>query len=129
MTMTTAEPMKLEPMVPKGQGDVREFPWGRIVWTVAGHLGNSDTLTFGIVTINPGTSNPPHVHPNCDEVLYLLAGRLRHELGDKEFDMKAGDTISIPTGIKHRANVVGDEPAVMAVSFSTPDRQITHLEA
>jgi len=116
-------------MVPRGQGDVREFPWGRIVWTVAGHLGNSDTLTFGIVTINPGTSNPPHVHPNCDEVLYLLAGRLRHELGDKEFDMKAGDTISIPTGIKHRANVVGDEPAVMAVSFSTPDRQITHLEA
>ena len=51
--MTTAESMKLEPMVPKGQGDVREFPWGRIVWTVAGHLGNSDTLTFGIVTINP----------------------------------------------------------------------------
>ena len=57
--MTTAEPMKLEPMVPKGQGDVREFPWGRVVWTVAGHLGNPDTLTFGIVTINPGTSNRP----------------------------------------------------------------------
>lgn len=104
-------------------GEALEFDWGRIVWLVSGSLGNSGTMTFGRVTIRAGHSNPRHRHPNCDEVLHLLSGRLEHTLGDARFVMEPGDTISIPTGAWHNARALGDKDADMTISFSSPDRQ------
>jgi quercetin dioxygenase-like cupin family protein len=104
-------------------GDVLDFDWGRIVWLVSHSLGNSDTMTFGRVTIKSGHANPRHRHPNCDEILHLLSGRLEHSLGDERFIMEPGDSISIPTGIVHNARSVGDEDAVMVIAFSSADRE------
>ena len=103
--------------------DVAEFEWGRIEWLVSKALGNSDTLTVGRVTIRPGHRNFVHRHPNCDEVLQLLRGRLEHSLGDETFPMEAGDTVSIPTGAWHNARSVGPEDAVMLVCYSSADRR------
>ena len=104
-------------------GEVLDLPWGRIVWLVSGSQGNSETMTFGRVTIRAGQANPRHRHPNCDEVLHLLSGRLEHSLGDETFVMEPGDTISIPTGVWHNARALGDADAEMVISFSSPDRQ------
>ena len=104
-------------------GEVLDFSWGRIVWLVSRDLGNSTTLTFGRVTIKAGQANPRHRHPNCDEILHLLAGRLEHSLGDERFIMEAGDSISIPTGLWHNATSLGDTDAEMAICFSSADRE------
>ena len=40
-------------------------------------------------------------HPNCEEVLYLLAGRVEHTLGDQSFTLETGDTLAIPAGVFH----------------------------
>jgi len=100
-----------------------DLPWGKIVWLVSRGLGNSETMTFGRVTINAGDANPRHRHPNCDEILFLLSGRLEHSLGDERFVMEAGDVISIPKGAWHNARALGDENAEMAISFSSADRE------
>lgn len=105
------------------QGGVVEFPWGRIEWLVSGALGNSAALTFGRVTIRAGQSNDEHRHPNCDEVLYLLQGRLNHAVEGEAFPMEPGDTISIPTGAWHHAQSLGPDDAVMLVCYSSADRQ------
>lgn len=104
-------------------GDVLDFEWGRIVWLVSSGLGNSETMTFGRVTIKAGQANPVHRHPNCDEILHLLSGQLEHSLNGEKFTMEAGDTISIPTGDWHNARATGDEDAVMLIAFSSADRQ------
>ena len=104
-------------------GEVLDFDWGRIVWLASGGLGNSETMTFGRVTIKAGQANPRHRHPNCDEILHLLSGRLEHSLGDERFPMEPGDTVSIPTGIFHNARSIGDEDAVMIIAFSSADRE------
>ena len=105
-----------------------DYPWGRLDWFVSGALGNSDKLTVGRCRIDPGQANPPHYHPNCDEVLHVLSGTIRHRLGDEYFDMAEGDTISIPTGQIHNAQNVGAEPAILMITFSTPDRQVVSVE-
>lgn len=97
--------------------------WGRLVWMVSGALGNSDTMTVGRCYLDPGQQNPRHYHPNCDEVLHVLQGRIVHSLGDETFEMGPGDTVSIPSGTLHNARNVGDVQAVFVISFSTPDRQ------
>lgn len=99
------------------------LPWGKIVWLVSRSLENSETMTFGRVTINAGEANPRHRHPNCDEVLYLLSGRLEHSLGGERFIMEPGDVVSIPTGVWHNARALGAENAEMTISFSSADRE------
>ncbi len=106
------------------QNEVIEFPWGRLTWYVSGKLGNSDTLTVGRAVIRPGEQNPRHHHPNCDEVLRVVQGRILHSMGDRTVEMSAGDTVSIPTGVIHNARNLGNEDAVLDISFSSADRQV-----
>lgn len=106
-----------------GQGEVLDLDWGRIVWQTSRSLGNSTTMTFGLVTINAGQSNPRHRHPNCDEILHVLSGQIEHTLGDERLIMNAGDTISIPTGEWHNAAALGDQDAQMVICFSSADRE------
>jgi quercetin dioxygenase-like cupin family protein len=106
------------------QAVVQDLPWGRLEWITSEAQGNSTTMTFGRVTIKAGQANPRHRHPNCDEILHLLSGRLEHSLGDDQtFIMEAGDTISIPTGVFHNARALGSDDAVMVICFSAADRQ------
>jgi quercetin dioxygenase-like cupin family protein len=96
--------------------------WGELHWLVSAPLGNSET-TFGRVTIFAGQSNPRHRHPNCDEILHVLSGRIEHSLEDETFTMEAGDTISIPQGLWHNARAIGEEDALMVISFSSAHRE------
>ncbi|MDX6413306.1 MAG: hypothetical protein QOH23_716 [Gaiellaceae bacterium] len=107
-----------------GEAVVDVQSWGRLEWMVSGALGNSDALTVGKCFIDPGQQNPPHVHPNCDEVLHVLRGTIEHRVGDVRVSMSAGDTISIPTGAVHNARNVGDETAEFVIVFSTPTREV-----
>ena len=106
-----------------------EFPWGHLAWLVSGELGNSEAMTFGRVKIKSGQANPRHMHPNSEEILYLLSGELEHSLGEKVFRMSPGDVISIPIGVFHNARSVDSDDAEMLVAFSTPDRQMVLEEA
>jgi quercetin dioxygenase-like cupin family protein len=117
-------PMETAILSRADRNDVVKFPWGRINWHVSGPLGNSDSMTTGIVMIEAGQANPRHFHPNCDEVLHVLQGRIRHTMNEVTVDMGPGDTVSIPKGVLHNATNIGETPAVMAISFSSPWREV-----
>ncbi|MFC0680051.1 cupin domain-containing protein [Lysobacter korlensis] len=74
--------------------------------------------------IDPGNNNPPHSHPNCDEVLHVIRGTIRHRVGDDYVEMGPGDTISIPAGQVHNATNTGDEEAEFLITFSTAYREV-----
>ena len=66
-------------------------------------------------------SEKPHIHERHDAVVTLLHGRVRMHLGDQEFEMRAGDVVSIPHGMVHWAQneVTGGASEAYAV-FSPP---------
>ncbi|MBX7210694.1 MAG: cupin domain-containing protein [Verrucomicrobiaceae bacterium] len=103
--------------------EVLEMPWGTLTWHVSRALGNSAVMTFGRATIRPGMKNPRHRHPNCDEILHVITGSIEHWLGEESFILQAGDTISIPAGVWHQARALGEAEAVMAICFSSADRE------
>lgn len=103
-------------------GEVLDLPWGRITWLVSGALHNSATMTVGRVVIKAGHGNPIHRHPNCDEVLHVLHGRIEHSLGTAKYVMNAGDAISIPAGEWHNARALGETDAEMVICFSSANR-------
>ena len=103
---------------------VDEQDWGHLVWMVSGALGNSTVLTVGKCFIKPGQANPPHYHPNCDEVLHVVHGHIEHRVNDEYVEMRDGDTISIPTGAIHNARNIGSDECEFVITFNTADRQV-----
>jgi quercetin dioxygenase-like cupin family protein len=96
--------------------------WGKLIWRVAGSLGNTDQLTLGNCLIDQGQQNGRHYHPNCEELLIVVRGEIVHTWDELEVTMGEGDVIAIPPGVVHNARNVGEGIADLLVCFSTPDR-------
>ena len=109
-------------VLPASQSTAEIQPWGRLEWFASRALGNSTKITVGRATIGVGKSNPVHWHPNCDEVLHVQQGRILHRVGDKQYELHAGDTVTIAEGVLHNARNIGDEDAILDISFSSADR-------
>jgi quercetin dioxygenase-like cupin family protein len=101
--------------------------WGSLNWLANAEIGNAEGVTVGRVTIRPGQANPRHSHSTCEEVLYLLSGRLAHRIGNASVILEAGDTLTVPANVAHYAANVGDEDADMIVAYSSGERDF-HLE-
>jgi quercetin dioxygenase-like cupin family protein len=106
--------------------DCKPLPqsWGELVWYTSAAQGNSRTMTTGLAVILPGKSNPVHFHPNCDEVLHVIRGRITHTMDGESAEMTVGDTVSIPVGTLHNATNIGEEVALLSIAFSSAYRQV-----
>jgi mannose-6-phosphate isomerase-like protein (cupin superfamily) len=113
---------------PPGRHHVSEADWGSVAWLINGETNAGAEQTFGVVTINPGSANPLHLHPNCEEILYVLSGTCDHRIGDDVVQLEPGMVICVPRQTPHRARTTSAEPLVAVISFSSPDRQTINLE-
>lgn len=98
-------------------------PWGELIWYTSAAQNNSQSMTTGLARIKPGQANPRHFHPNCDEILHVISGKIRHTMNEVTVEMNAGDTVSIPAGTIHNATNIGPDDAVLAISFSSINRE------
>lgn len=99
-----------------------EEDWGSLNWLASTAIGNAGGVTVGRVTIGAGQANPRHSHATCEEVLYLLRGRLNHSVGDESVILEAGDTLVIAAGTAHHAVSIGEGDADMIVAYSSGER-------
>lgn len=106
--------------------EVREF--GTVEWAVReGHPAGAET-TVGVAVFEAGRGNVEHVHPNCEEVVYVLEGEVLHTLGAQSVVLRAGDLIVVPRGVAHRLANEGATPARTYITFSSPDRKFVAVE-
>ena len=112
-------------VVAAGSAAAKAFDWGSTAWSISGEAGNSESMMVGDVVIKARMANGHHAHGNCDEILYLIAGRLEHYADDAEpMAMGPGDVIFIPAGVAHHARCTSDVDARMIVVYSSPRREI-----
>ena len=75
-----------------------------------------------VTAFDPGGAHELHRHGGCEEILYILEGRVRHEYGPglkKSIDNQAGDFIYIEPGVPHEVfNLSDTEPVVAVVARS-----------
>ena len=70
------------------------------------------------ISIQDGNT-PKHLHPNTNEIQYILEGTGTIWLGDKEVTVKPGDLVVIPKGTPHG----GSKPVgrtLKAIAIKTP---------
>jgi quercetin dioxygenase-like cupin family protein len=78
-----------------------------------------DGYTFGVATMSENSPHDGEMHPDGDEVLYLISGKVRVTLETdsvQELDMSPGDGMIVPKGIWHRVDII--EPS--QIVYLTP---------
>ena len=67
----------------------------------------------------PGEGHTRHNHPPSEEILYVLSGVGEQMVDDEPgFEVRAGDTIYIPTAIYHSTVNTGWEPLVLLAIYN-----------
>ena len=87
-----------------------------------------DGVTFGVATM---TENSPHggeMHPDGDEILYLISGRARVVFLDSDeadVDLRSGDGLVVPKGVWHRVDIL--EPCQIVYATPGPNNEFRPL--
>ncbi|MDR7540487.1 MAG: cupin domain-containing protein, partial [Armatimonadota bacterium] len=73
------------------------------------HRGRA--MTAVLVRLAPGITVTPQRHPE-EQLVHMLSGRLRLQVGDEARVLAPGDAALIPANIPHTGEAIGAEPAV-----------------
>lgn len=90
---------------------VESMPWGRVTWLTGPKQVGAGKLTCMEVGLNPGTGHGFHFHPNQEELIYVLEGRIEQWLETEKRILAAGDCVFIPQGMVHASYNIFQEPA------------------
>src|SRR5581483_9144495 len=101
------------PTLPFGDGAVKSL----LTWQKP--LENVEVL---LTVFEPGgsTGRERYTHGDSEEVLFVLAGTVRLELGERAFALVAGDSIDYRSSAPHRVVHVGTTPAEALFVISPP---------
>jgi quercetin dioxygenase-like cupin family protein len=102
--------------VPAGHGDHHFFL--NHLATVKVGAGRSDSGLALVEFVAPRGFGPPlHVHTEEDELMYVLEGEIRLDLGNGESQIaSAGAAVSLPHGTPHTWQVVSDEARFLTIN-------------
>jgi mannose-6-phosphate isomerase-like protein (cupin superfamily) len=87
-----------------------------------------DGATFGVATMSENSPHGGEMHPDGDEVLYLIFGRIRVVFLDSpidDFDVEPGDGLIVPKGMWHRVDIL--EPSQIVYLTPGPNNEYKSL--
>jgi quercetin dioxygenase-like cupin family protein len=97
--------------------------WGTMDWLADADTADGLGLSLARMTVLAGKTSPAHVHPNCNEVVHVLSGKIDQRLGDRWTPCAAGDTITVLAGTVHQTRCTSDTSATLMIAYSE-DRRI-----
>ena len=107
-----ADPFLLDP----GVGErIENAVGGPLTFKLRGEQSNGQLTVFENV-VPSGEGPPLHVHTHEDECIYVIAGELRFQLGERFGRAAAGSFVFIPRGTGHCfQNIAADDARVLAM--------------
>jgi mannose-6-phosphate isomerase-like protein (cupin superfamily) len=87
-----------------------------------------DGATFGIATMSENSPHAGEMHPDGDEVLYLISGRANVvflESTEEDVEMQPGDGMVVPRGMWHRVDIL--EPCQIVYLTPGPNNEFRPL--
>lgn len=84
-------------------------------------FGSFESLAANIYNLPPGHRKPLHKHPTTDELFFIIKGKFKFKVGDKEFIAVEGDIIQGKMNVPHTFQNISDEPgAFLSVKGPKP---------
>jgi quercetin dioxygenase-like cupin family protein len=85
--------------------------WGRLRWLSNPPTTGARQLTVIDVTLAPGKGHDFHKHPDQEEVLYIVTGRVEQWVHRDKRILGPGDSAYVPADMVHASFNVGDQDA------------------
>ena len=77
-------------------------------------------FSAGMFYLAPGCQTVADIHPDAEELYYVVGGSGRLVMDGEEFRLAAGMTVYIPAGVEHQSFNDGTEELVYFYVFSPP---------
>lgn len=104
-----------------GQGQLLPLTGRTATELVSAAEGGYDVTVRRVVIPPSAAPRGPHTHPDCAEVMLILAGRGEFTAGDQAWAAGPGDVIVVSPGQPHRTRNTGAEDLVMFCFFPVAD--------
>jgi len=88
--------------------------WGQLRWLSNPPATGAAALTVIDVTLAPGKGHNFHKHPDQEEVLLIVAGRVEQWVDREQRLLGPGDSAFVPAGVVHASFNAGQEDARIA---------------
>ena len=85
--------------------------WGKLGWMSNPPNTGAKQLTVIDVNLAPGKGHDFHKHPDQEEVLYVVAGKVEQWVDREKRILEAGDCAFVPADMVHASFNVGDGDA------------------
>jgi quercetin dioxygenase-like cupin family protein len=89
--------------------------WGSIGWRTRPVNTSCKTFVVMDVALEPGFGHDFHKHPEQDELITVLAGKIEHWIEQEKTILEAGDSVYLDKDVVHASFNVGDETARLLV--------------
>ena len=99
--------------------DTLSFDWGNLKLLSEPNVTGGQTMTFGMVVVEPGKGHARHNHPNADEIIFVISGEGEQMLDDQDpVLIRPGASVYIPRGVYHGTLNTGWEPLRLIVVYA-----------
>ena len=85
-------------------------------------LATTGRAQLDLYCLSPGQEQKPHTHPDQDKIYFVLEGRGRIVLDNREEMIDAGEAVVAPAGVAHGLANVGATPLLALVVVTPPPR-------
>lgn len=100
--------------------EFQKVDWGLTKNLIGPASAGSEKIKVNITEYLPGYTHELHVHPNQEEVIYVLSGQGFSETdGDKQ-DISPGSVVFVPAGVPHATSNASDSEPLRAIIIKSP---------
>src|SRR5262249_62314050 len=92
-------------------------PWGAMRWVSHPPSTGTKQLTTAEAIIVPGHGHSFHKHPQQEEVIFVVSGKVEQWLDSEKRILAAGDAVFVPAGMAHASFNAGNEDARLVAIF------------
>jgi quercetin dioxygenase-like cupin family protein len=90
--------------------------WGRLIWLCNPPSTDAKNTVVVAASIFPGTGHNFHFHPDQEEVLYVISGKIEQWVDNEKRVLGPGDSAFMPAGVVHATfNAGSDDAKVLAI--------------
>ncbi|MCB1493588.1 MAG: cupin domain-containing protein [Rhodobiaceae bacterium] len=85
--------------------------WGKLRWMSNPPVTGAGQLTVIEVNLAPGKGHDFHKHPDQEEVIYVISGKVEQWKGTESRVLGPGDSVFLPADLVHASFNIGDTDA------------------
>lgn len=93
------------------------LPFGSLRWLCHPASTAARQLTIIEATLNVGEGHAFHLHPEQEEMIYVVEGQVEQWIGEDKRILAPGDSAFVPAGTVHASFTVGDRPSRLLAIF------------